>query len=335
MNLADARVLIMSDGRVGHENQARGVAAALGFPDPEILTLKRAYPQRWLGWLPPQWLYRNWHVVAGAAAQAQLLIAAGRGPTKALAVLKKSLPQLFTVALLRPGGKFSSYDVVSAPLHDGIAAAPNFITSLGNLNLITSERLALEGQRWAKRLNHVRGFKLAVLLGGPSKHGGLAEDAVGPMIEALATTLKANHSEDAGLLVTTSRRTTPKMRTDLEAALKASGLGYFLWHPDDATARDNPYFAFLHHANAVVVSADSTSMVSEACTAGKPVYVWGEAKSLPRKFQQLYQSLMQQGRLVYFAGNLQLRAPAAPLLDTPLVAGFIRARWQRRFGAKA
>jgi mitochondrial fission protein ELM1 len=332
MDISQAQVLILSDGRTGHENQSRGVAAALGFPDPEVITLQKAYPQRWLKWLPVSLLYSNWGVAQEAARHSHLLMATGSGPTRASAKLKENFPHLFNVALLRPTVPFAAFDVVSCPLHDGAGNAPNLVTTLGNTNLITSEKLAQEGQRWAKRLSSVRGFKVAVLVGGPSGHGGIAEREVGPFFQSLIATLKAQHSEGAGLLITTSRRTTPGMLAAIQAELQAGGLPFHLWHPADPQNRDNPYFAYLHHAHAVLVSADSTSMVSEACTSGKPVYVWGERAGLPSKFQQLYTTLINQGRLVWWDGQFSLRAPAAPLLDTQVVAGFIRAKWQKRYG---
>lgn len=333
MELTKARVLIVSDGRAGHLSQSLGVATALGFADPEVLRLQRNYPQRWLSWLPLPWLYHNWPAVEAAAAESDLLIGTGGGPSRALRQLKHQQPKLFTVAIMRPVGRLADYDVVTTPQHDTPKAASNLIVTLGNVNPITPEKLALEGQRWTKRLMHLRGFKVALLVGGPSKHGGLQQPhEVTALVEALAKTLKAQHSNGAALLVSTSHRTPPALVETLEAALNRSEIPFYLWQPGNPTARDNPYFAYLHHAQAVVVTADSTSMVSEACTSGKPTYVWGNPAQIPAKFNRLYGSLIKQGRLKWWDGQLTLRPPAPPLLDTMLVAGFIRARWAKRFG---
>ena len=45
----------------------------------------------------------------------------------------------------------------------------------------------------------------------------------------------------------------------------------FRWTPD---ASENPYFGYLSVADAIVVTADSMSMMAEACTAGCPVYLY-------------------------------------------------------------
>ena len=43
----------------------------------------------------------------------------------------------------------------------------------------------------------------------------------------------------------------------------------FIWDG----AGKNPYFAMLGWADAILVTADSVSMLSDACTTGKPVYL--------------------------------------------------------------
>lgn len=340
MNINKATVLIVSDGRMGHVNQSLGVAKMLGFADPEVVTLTKTFPQRWLSWLPLGWRYDNLPALATSAQRADLLLGTGSGPTAVLRYLKKQQPRLFTVAILRPKGRLRDYDVVSVPQHDGFKPSDNLIATMGNPGLITQYVLAQEGQRWAKRLSHLRGFKLALLVGGPSRHGGLnSPAAIEELVSSLTKALKARHTEGASLLVTTSGRTTAAQRAALEAVLEQERVPFFLWHPGNPQARDNPYFALLHSCNAVVVTADSSSMVSDACASGKPTYLWaGSDKNslvgqrLPKKFQRFYAALVKQGRAAWWDGTLALRPPAAPLMDTMLVAGFVRARWHKRFG---
>ena len=44
----------------------------------------------------------------------------------------------------------------------------------------------------------------------------------------------------------------------------------YRWRPDDSA---NPYFGMLALGDELVVTADSVSMLSEACATGKPVYM--------------------------------------------------------------
>src|SRR3546814_15726728 len=68
-------------------------------------------------------------------------------------------------------------------------------------------------------------------------------------------------------MVTPSRRTGP----DNEAILRArlAGLPAEIWDGEG----ENPYFAYLGLADAILVTADSVNMVCEAASTGKPVYV--------------------------------------------------------------
>ena len=128
------------------------------------------------------------------------------------------------------------------------------------------------------------------------------------MITAL---LEAAGTLDAELLVTTSRRTTPKMETRLAERLGRHPCCRLLTLvnqrrtgplPDTATAVS----CILELADWLVVSGDSISMVSEAVATGKPVIgfppsVTGKKKSKPRetKHHRFLRQMDEKGRLQF------------------------------------
>jgi hypothetical protein len=122
----------------------------------------------------------------------------------------------------------------------------------------------------------------------------------------------------AGLMVTPSRRT----GADNEAILRnrLSGLPAELW---DGTG-ENPYFGYLGLADAVVVTCDSVSMTSEACSTGKPTYVI-ELEGGSPKFRAFHDGLYQDGITRRFDGTLDLWTPPT-LDDTEQVAEELRRR---------
>lgn len=325
-DIAKARVLVFSDGRTGAQNRSLGVAEMLGIKDPEIVTMKPKYSSRLLRMLPVSWLYEDYGRIARDVRNYDVLITSGYQISRVVRALKKADPRLFTVALMRPAGSAKDFDVVAVEQHDRYPAADNVVVTLGAPNRITREKLQLEADRWRKRLSHVRGSKVAVLVGGTSKRARFEVEDARNLIRELSKLFKEN---GAGLLVTTSRRTGKDVTEALESTLKSSGLEYFMWSPDEG-GRDNPYLAYLALADAVVVTADSVSMVSEAASAGKPVYLWGDEKAQPRKLRDYYTALMKQGRVRWWNGKFTLRPPAAGLMDTMMVAGFVRAKWQKR-----
>jgi hypothetical protein len=82
------------------------------------------------------------------------------------------------------------------------------------------------------------------------------------------------------LIVTTSPRTEPDVVRTLRAGLGGVAPNQHLFAPFDATA-DNPYKAMLALADHFVVSVDSASMVAEAATRQKPIFLFHLPKISP------------------------------------------------------
>lgn len=326
-DIAKARLMVISDGRAGSENRSVGLAEMLGFKNPEIVTMKPRKVRGVAKLAPVRWLYPDFARLEADVRDVDVVIGAGYQVSRLLRVLKKNKPGLFTVCLMRPAGKAGDYDVVAVEQHDDYTKAENVVVTLGATNRITRDRLALEADRWRKRLDSVRGTRLALMVGGTSKHGTFDAAGIKTLVDAVTKPLKEGRG---GLLVSTSRRTGASVTAALEKALGASNVPFHLWKPEDTTARDNPYLAYLALADGVIVTADSVSMVSEAASAGKPVYIWGDVKAVPKKFRQFYANLIKQGRAKWWDGAVNMRPPAAGLMDTLMVAGFVRARWVKR-----
>ena len=104
----------------------------------------------------------------------------------------------------------------------------------------------------------------------------------------------------------------------LKSAL--NGSGHFLW---DGTGA-NPYMGMLAWADFILVTADSTSMLSEAASTGKPTYVIPLGGGSPR-LDAMQQNLIDAGCVRLFEGKLESWA-ATRLEDATKVATEIRRR---------
>ena len=135
---------------------------------------------------------------------------------------------------------------------------------------------------------------------------------------ATATAHLPAERHGAGLLVTASRRTGAAGETLLRERL--ANTPAFIW---DGTG-ENPYFAFLALADAILVTEDSVSMVSEAASTGKPVLVI-ELDGGSRKFRAFHRVLREAGITRSFAGALEAWRYEA-LDDTARAAAEIRRR---------
>lgn len=307
---------IVTEGIAGTENQCIGVAEALGLK-PVIKRIKLKSPWQQLSpWLS----LGHQHALAPDSdpldpPYPDLLIASGRKSIgMALHIKKKSGDKTFLVQIQDPRLHPKHFDLVVVPQHDP-TRGDNVLVTTGALHRVTAEKLAAEKQKFDHILNTLPSPRVAVLIGGNSK----AHRMTAERTHALAAQLmKLSKNDQAGLMITASRRTGPENSRILRETM--TGRNIFFW---DGTG-DNPYFAFLACADYIIVTEDSVSMTSEALATGKPVLTAaldGGAKRL-----DLFHRLLQkQGYTRPFTGQLETWSYAPPN-DTLKVANKIREK---------
>jgi mitochondrial fission protein ELM1 len=305
---------ILSDGKNGHLNQSLGVAEALGVPY-EIVPVQHTGWAPYVRWIDP-FLGDRTRFPDGMP---DLLLGAGNATVALARALKLRFPKIFAVQMMRPAGGAFPFDVVAVPAHDKVRETEQVIITTGAPNRITPQTLAQAAEAWRARLAHTGTRRLGVLIGGASKHAPFTEADARELAAGVFALKKAG---GFGLMVTVSRRTGEEQSALLRHML--AGQDVFFWDGQG----DNPYQAILALADALVVTGDSVSMVSEGCTAGKPVHVWGMPRYAKGKLSRLYQLLSEQGRIAPL-GSALFEAPQQPLADATRVAGFIRSRYWR------
>jgi mitochondrial fission protein ELM1 len=204
------------------------------------------------------------------------------------------------------------FDAILAARHDGITG-PNVIITRTALHRVTQARLAAEREIWAPRFAGFRRPLVAVLLGG--SNGRYRFEA--PQAHELAARL-AIVAREAGLIITPSRRTAPEVVNILREALEP--LGAWIWDMQG----ENPYFGMLACADAIIATADSVSMVSEAVATHAPVYL----VRLPGRSARIgafMDALVRDGRVRDFAGTLELW-DTEPLDDTEMAGAELLRR---------
>ncbi|MDA0654034.1 MAG: mitochondrial fission ELM1 family protein, partial [Proteobacteria bacterium] len=155
------------------------------------------------------------------------------------------------------------FDLVVVPRHDRLRG-DNVVTTRGALHRVTGERLRRAADEFAADVAALPRPLVAVLVGGDNGVYRLGPDQA----RDLGSKLGALARSGAGLAVTPSRRTGASNERILRDAL--AGLPAVVWDGGGA----NPYFGYLGLADAIVVTCDSVSMVSEAVSTGKPVYIF-------------------------------------------------------------
>ena len=284
--MADAIVWLLTDGKAGHANQCLGLAAALGV-EPDT---KRLLPRFPWSKLPPQFWLSPLRAADPDRDQLippwpDMVIAAGRQTVApALAIKSASRGQTLCVQIQDPVSARARFDVIAAPRHDGLTGE-NVVETSGALTGITEKLLTSAGERFADTLATLPRPLVAVLVGGSSGQYRMTEASTKTLADGLK---RLAEDYGAGLAITASRRTGEENEAQLRGSL--TGTPWWFW---DGRG-DNPYLGLLALADAIVVTADSVSMVSEACSTGKPVYI-AELEGGSAKFDRFHAHLRDRG----------------------------------------
>ena len=198
--------------------------------------------------------------------------------------------------------------------HDGLVG-PNVIVTRTALHRATAARLAEARGLWSERLAHLPRPLVAVLVGGSNGRFRLDAAVAGALGAQLADMARR---DGVGVALTPSRRTSSAAVAALRRALEP--VGGWVWDG----AGENPYFGLLACADAIVVTEDSVSMVSEACATAAPVLL-ARLPGRSRRIRQFSQFLIEDGRVREFAGRYEAW-PVSPLDDTQAAADDMRYR---------
>ena len=303
----ERRLLILSDGKSGHEAQARALSQRLeaawmkrlesdkrlkGSPQGLVHVKKvevrfrsplwrfvtafvaSVAPHRFPGgdfWLQRALTCDSYRALQGASADIGISCGAATAPVNLLWAWGIRAKTIHITRTRFPSWRRFNLSVI--PRHDGRpSAASNCLVVDGALapvhTLSDRQLLFLRDQ-----LGVTRAVRMGLLLGGPTRGVSLGTEEVQKVVEGL---LQSAQPLDAQLLVTTSRRTP----ADVEEYLKKT-LGshprcrlLVLVNRQESGGLENAsevipcIFGLATH---LVVSGDSVSMVSEALSTGRPV----------------------------------------------------------------
>jgi len=295
LNRLQPSVWVLHDGKPGMASQALGLAEATGFAFSErVLSIRRPW-----AWLPPQ----LWLAPLDAAREAgqalmppwpDVVIGCGRNTARpALAIRRAGGGRTMAAQIQDPRVGRGEFDMLCIPEHDRLRG-PRILVTTGAIHRVTPQRLAAERRRFPA-LEVLPRPIVAVLIGGSNRAYRLDLRKLGEIAEMIAVLLRRT---GGSAVVTPSRRTGERGVGLLRERL--AGLPGSIWDGGG----DNPYYAYLAVADALLVTADSVSMVSEAAATGKPVHIidldGGDAK-----FARFHETMQKAGITRPFSGQLE------------------------------
>ena len=272
--------ILLTEGMHGMISQVEGLAKAL---DLDFIHEKIELNNFW-ELIPPKitpiqkFVFKN-----NIQNNFDVVISCGRKSVIPSIYLKKKFKdKIINIHIQDPKVSFDNFDFIVAPEHDDLKGK-NVLTTKGAIHYLRNSELN-ENENYLKpKINKEK--LITFIVGGPNKY----YDYNDKTIDEIFLKIKDNFiNKDYQLIFI------PSMRTPQNVINKAKN--YFSENQIIITNVDKKaYLSSLKLANHIVVTCDSTSMISEAAMTGKPIYVaqMPAIKNNKRfkKFFELFKSL--------------------------------------------
>ena len=278
------KALLLTEGMHGMISQAEGMAKALN-ADFSHKTIKLTFP--W-NYIPPKLtpilgLVLKDKINLIKDDSPDFIISCGRKSVIPSILLKKKNPNVFTIHIQNPKVSTKNFDVIIAPEHDSLKGV-NILESKGAIHYITGPEINNAKSYLNNRVNSQK--IVSLILGGPNKY---YDFNLGQLIEVFNKVRYNFINKGFKIIVIPSMRT-PKLIIDL-AIKEFNKDGYVANHIDKQA-----YLSSLALATYVVITSDSTSMISEAAISGKPIFIAHmKAKKNNYRFKKFYKLFNELG----------------------------------------
>ena len=212
-----------------------------------------------------------------------LVISCGRKSVIPSILLKKKNPKLLTIHVQDPKVNFKHFNFIIAPEHDNLSGN-NIYSSKGAIHYITQSEIDNAKPYLKKNINSEK--VVSLILGGPNKYYNFSKD----QLVSIFNQIKSNFVSQGYKVIVIPSMRTPK--SSIELAIKEMGSCGHVVNRVDKQA----YLSAYGLANYVIVTCDSTSMISEAATSGKPIYVAHmEPKKNNYRFKRFFKLFEEMG----------------------------------------
>ena len=256
--MLELKAILLTQGMHGMVSQAEGLAKALG------LSFKHQKIELKSFWslIPPKFSPISENLVKEKfVCDCKIIISCGRKSIIPSIALKQRLgKEIFNIHIQSPKVSFKHFDLIVSPEHDNIKG-DNIITTTGAIHYLTRKEikenynyLGLEKEK--KKL-------VAFMIGGPNKYYAYSDPSIHQAFNKVKTLFTPDKYR---IIVIPSYRTPEKI---IRKAYDTFNFNHYVVKTIDKRA----YLSALALSDHIIVTCDSTSMISEASTTGKPIYI--------------------------------------------------------------
>jgi mitochondrial fission protein ELM1 len=273
------KALLLTQGMHGMISQVEGLARALNL-DFKHQTIKL---KNFWNFIPPKFTPISENVLSeNFICDAKVIISCGRKSVIPSIALKKRFGKdIFNIHIQDPKVSTSNFDLIVCPKHDGLDGK-NILQTIGAIHYLSIKEI--EKSSSYLKVNKDNKKLVAFIIGGPNNYYDFLEVE----IDQLFNKIKIMFSPDKYKLMVV-----PSYRTPKEIIERAHNT----FSPDHLVIKavdKNAYLSALSLADLVIVTCDSTSMISEAAVTGKPIYIANmKAKKDSKRFKSFYSQLQE------------------------------------------
>ena len=272
--------ILLTEGMHGMISQVEGLARAL---DLDFIHERIELNNFWR-LIPPKFTPIHNFVFKNKIEKSfNVVISCGRKSVIPSIYLKKKFRnKIMNIHIQDPKVSLSNFDLIVAPEHDNLSGT-NVLTTKGAIHYLRINELDANENYLKPRIKKSK--IVSLIIGGPNKY----YDYRSEILNKIFLKIKENFiNKDYQLILIPSMRTPQNI---IDEAKNFFDKSQIIINKIDKRA----YLSALKLADHIVVTCDSTSMISEAAMTGKPIYV-AQMRAIKRnqrfqKFFELFKSL--------------------------------------------
>ena len=279
--MLELKALLLTQGMHGMVSQVEGLAKALkiNFKHQKI-KLKPFW-----NFIPPKITPISENLLTEKfVCDSKIVISCGRKSVIPSIFLKKiNNKKIKNIHVQDPKVNFKNFDYIISPEHDELKG-DNILSSKGAIHYLTSEEINEKKNYLLEKIS--KGKKIITLiLGGPTKYYAYSNQNLLNIFSKISKQVLNNNFQ---VIVIPSNRTPSKT---IDLAKKFFTKEHLIIDKVDKDA----YLSSLGIADYIIVTCDSSSMISEAALTGKPLYVAmippSKKDSRFQKFRKLFERM--------------------------------------------
>ena len=279
--MLELKALLLTQGMHGMVSQVEGLAKALkiNFKHQKI-KLKSFW-----NFIPPKFTPISENLLTEKfVCDSKIVISCGRKSVIPSIALKKRFGnEIFNIHIQDPKVSFKHFDLIISPKHDNIIGN-NVLQTQGSIHYLTKKEIT-ESSKYLQLDKGKKQF-VAFIIGGPNRYYDYSDEQIHYVFNKIKTLFTPDKFK---IIVIPSYRTP-------ERVIKKAYNTFSVNHNVIKSIDKKAYLCSLAIADYIIVTCDSTSMISEAAVTGKPVYMaMMKAKRSIRRFKSFYTQFKDLG----------------------------------------